>query len=165
MTDDGTSANHDAPRKAEPFGPADPAGDAAVPRLPRGRGLRLSGPELLRVAGLAILLVFLVLIQRPCADAVATFVTSFGDQGSAGSATPRPGPVDLRGSGAAPGSAAAASTAVPGAFGSPSAGSGAAADDPGLDGYERLRPGMTDDEIKAVIDRARAKAAGRKIGP
>jgi Xaa-Pro aminopeptidase len=33
----------------------------------------------------------------------------------------------------------------------------------GTDGYERLRPGMTEDEIKAVIDRARIKAAGSAV--
>jgi len=92
-----------------------------VPRLPRGRGLRLSGPELVRILLLASLLVLLVVTQRPCSNAVSRFVTSFGDQpGSAGTA-----------------------------------GSGAAGS-----GYEHLRPGMTDDEIKAAIQRARARAAG-----
>ena len=105
-----------------------------VPRLPRGRGLRLSVPELLRIAVLAILLVFLIVTQKPCANAVSRFVTGFGDQGSAAKAMPRPDNVDV------PGSAA---------------GSGG-----GLEGYERLRPGMTDDEVKAAIERARARAAG-----
>lgn len=95
-------------------------GDEPVPRLPRGRGLKLSGPELLRILILAILLVFLVVSQRPCANAVSRFVTSFGSAGS-GSA----------------------------------AGSGSG---PGAGGYERLRPGMTDDEVKAAIERARARA-------
>jgi len=65
-------------------GPATgPAPDEPVPRLPRGRGMRLSRPELFRIAGLACLLVFLVVAQRPCADAVSRFVTGFGDSGSA----------------------------------------------------------------------------------
>ena len=105
-----------------------------VPRLPRGRGLRLSVPELLRIAVLAILLVFLIVTGRPCANAVSRFVTSFGDQGSAAKAMPRPDNVDVPGSAAGSGS--------------------------GLEGYERLRPGMTDDEVKAAIERARARAAG-----
>ena len=105
-----------------------------VPRLPRGRGLRLSVPELLRIAVLAILLVFLIVTQKPCASAVSRFVTSFGGQGSAAKAMPRPDNVDVPGSGAGSGS--------------------------GLEGYERLRPGMTDDELKAAIERARARAAG-----
>jgi hypothetical protein len=118
------------------FGPSDGRDDDGepVPRLPRGRGLRLSVPELLRIAVLAILLVFLIVTQKPCADAVSRFVTSFGDHGSAGKAMPRPDNVDVPGSAAGSGS--------------------------GLEGYERLRPGMTDDEVKAAIERARARAAG-----
>lgn len=116
----------DAPRTPEP-GPDEP-----VPRLPRSRGMRFSRPELFRVAGLAILLVFLLFTQRPCADAVSRFVTSFGDSGSAAAPLPRPGTVDL-----------------------PAGGAGS-----DLDRYERLRPGMTDAEIKAAIERARARAHG-----
>jgi hypothetical protein len=107
-----------------------PGSDEPVPRLPRGRGMRLSRPELFRIAGLAILLVFLVVAQRPCADAVSRFVTSFGDQGSAAAPLPRPGTVDL-----------------------PASGAGS---DVGR--YEQLRPGMTEAELKAAIDRARARA-------
>lgn len=108
-----------------------PGADEPVPRLPRGRGMRLSRPELLRIAGLAILLVFLVVAQRPCADAVSRFFTSFGgDQGSAAAPLPRPGTVDVPGGGAGS----------------------------DLGRYEPLRPGMTDAEIKAAIERARARA-------
>jgi hypothetical protein len=118
-------------RATRTSGEADDGG--AVPKLPRGRGLRLSGPELLRIALLAILLVFLIATQRPCANAVSRFVTSFDGQGSAAKPLPRPGTVDV------PAGAAAGSN---------------------LDGYERLRPGMTEEEVKAAIDRARARAAG-----
>ena len=103
--------------------------DDDVPKLPRGRGLRLSRPQLIRIAGTVFLLVFLIMMQRPCADAVSKFVTGFGDQGSASVQMPKPGNVDVPG-----GSAGSAS---------------------GPDRYEHLRPGMTEDEIKAVIDRAR----------
>jgi hypothetical protein len=123
--------------------PGDPGGssgaDGPVPRLPRGRGIRLSRPELLRVIGLAGVLVFLIVTQRPCANAVSSFVTSFGDRGSAAATLPHPGTVDLPG--AAAGSAAGSAT-PPGS---------------GVDGYEHLRPGMTDAEVKAVIERARAR--------
>jgi hypothetical protein len=95
-----------------------------VPRLPRGRGLKLSGPELLRVLMLAVLLVFLIVSARPCSNAVSRLVTSFGSAAGSGSAAGK-------GSGSGSGS--------------------------GLDGYERLRPGMTDDEVKAAIERARAR--------
>ncbi len=131
----------DAPRTPErPTDPTTgppaqgPGPDEPVPRLPRGRGIRLSRPELFRVAGLAILLVFLLVTQRPCADAVSRFVTSFDDGSAASRPLPRPGTVDL-----------------------PAGGGGS---DLGSDlgRYERLRPGMTDAEIKAAIERARARA-------
>jgi hypothetical protein len=115
--------------------------DRGVPRLPRGRGLKLSRIELLRIAGLAIFLAFLVTSQRPCANAVSTFVTSFGD-GSASSAGPRPG---------APAGAAGSGAPAP-------SGSGAG-------GYERLRPGMTDAEVKAAIERARTRAGSASAPP
>jgi len=123
--------------------------DDDVPKLPRGRGLRLSRPQLIRIAGTLLLLVFLIVVQRPCADAVSTFVTSFGDQGSASAQMPRPGNVDLP---VGAGSGGAGSAGAP---------AGAASDDR----YEHLRPGMTEDEIKAVIDRARKKAAGGSGAP
>jgi hypothetical protein len=138
--------------------PAEPAAEPAtaddVPRLPRGRGLRLSGPQLVRIAGTVCLLVFLIVVQRPCANAVSTFVTSFGssgDRGSAAATMPRPGTDDV-----SQGSAGSAGAAGSGAAGSQG---------PSLDQYERLRPGMTDDEIKAVIDRARRRAAGGSAAP
>lgn len=109
-----------------------------VPKLPRGRGLRLSRPQMVRIAGTLVLLVFLIVMQRPCADAVSTFVTGFGDQGSAAVQMPRPGNVDMPVG---------------------SAGSGSASTLPGDGQFERLRPGMTEDEIKAVIERARTLAA------
>lgn len=112
---------------------AEPSADDPVPRLPRGRGMRFSRPELFRIAGMAILLVFLVVAQRPCSDAVSRFVTSFGDPGSAAAPLPRPGTVDRPG--------------------------GSSGSD--LEGYEPLRPGMTDAELKAAVERARARARAR----
>jgi len=106
--------------------------DDDVPKLPRGRGLRLSRPQLIRIAGTVFLLVFLIMMQRPCADAVSKFVTGFGDQGSASAQMPRPDNIDVPGSGSAS----------------------------GADAYERLRPGMTEAEVKAAIERAKRKAAG-----
>jgi len=107
--------------------------DDEVPKLPRGRGIRLSIPQLMRVVGLLAVLVFLLVMQRPCANAVSTFVTGFDGSGSAGSGS-------AAGSGSGAGSARR------------------------LDQYEHLRPGMTDDEVKAVIERARAKA-GSALAP
>ncbi|HET9620272.1 MAG TPA: hypothetical protein VFP84_02820 [Kofleriaceae bacterium] len=125
MTDDPRREPRDAP-------PEVAIGD--VPRLPRGRGLRLSGPQLFRIVATLALLVFVIVAQKPCAHSVSKFVTSFGS-GSAAT-MPTPGTVDVP-TGSAAGSATRPET---------------------LDGYERLHPGMTDDEIKATIDRARARA-------
>jgi hypothetical protein len=128
VSDDADRANADG---------ADGAED--VPRLPRGRGLRLSRPQIVRIIGTMILLVFIVMMQRPCADAVSSFVTGFGDRGSGAAVMPRPDNVDLP-------------------AGSAASGSGSAQ-------YEHLRPGMTDEEIKAAVERAKARAAGSGATP
>lgn len=114
----------------------EPADDAPVPRLPRGRGIKLSRPALLRIVFTAALLVVVVVIQKPCATGVSNFVNSFdgpagSGSGSAAPQLPRPGAVDV-----------------------PAAGS--ASD------YEQLRPDMTEAELKAAIERAKAKAKARE---
>jgi hypothetical protein len=139
----GVTRSGDAPRP-DPGGPA----SDEVPRLPRGRGLRLSRVELMRIAGIAIVLVFLLATQRRCADAVSRFVTGFGDQGSA--VAPRPG------------AARAGGSEAPAAAGSATPASAAGSAELDLDRYERLRPGMTEAETRAVIERAKARAAARK---
>jgi hypothetical protein len=63
-----------------------------VPRLPRGRGLKLDGPMMFRIGATVILLVMILLMRRPCADATSKFVTGF-DEGSATVA--KPGTIDL----------------------------------------------------------------------
>ena len=101
--------------------------DDDVPRLPRGKGLKLRGPELFRVALTVMMLLTVVMLAKPCGNAVANFVMGF-DKGS-GSAT----------------GAGSATLVIPGSAGD----------------YVELHPGMTDAEIKAAIDRARAiHAAG-----
>jgi len=109
----------------------------------------------MRIVGLLGVLVFLLVAQRQCSSAVATFVTGFGS-GSADVTLPRPGTVDVPtgGPGAMPAGGSADPSAAAGSAGTP----GGAGHE--LDGYERLRPGMTEAEIKAAIERARARAAG-----
>ncbi len=108
------------------------ADDEPVPRLPRSPGFKLSMAQLVRIGLTGALLVLVIVIQRPCADSVSKFVTSFGEEGSAAGAMPRPGAVE------------------------PPSRRGSAAD------YEPLRPDMTEAEIKAAIERSRAKAAAEK---
>jgi hypothetical protein len=48
-----------------------------VERLPRGRGLRLSTPEIFRIIMVAALLVAVIAMQGPCSDAVGRFVAGF----------------------------------------------------------------------------------------
>ncbi|MEJ7601877.1 MAG: hypothetical protein WKG01_28535, partial [Kofleriaceae bacterium] len=114
--------------------PRSPDPDAPVPRLPRAaaRGFRPSSGALFKIAITAGVLVMVVIVQRPCADSVSGFVTSFdgsGSQGSAASAIPKPGTID------------------------PAAGS-AAARGPS----EVLTPEMSEAETRAAIDRVRARA-------
>ncbi len=110
-----------------------------VPKLPRGRGLRLSKPELFRIALTLITLIGVVVLTKPCANAVSGFVTSFDGSGSANEkAMPKPGNVDVP----AP---------------TQGSGQGSAIDEPQ---YETLKPGMSDEEIKAAIERSKARNAG-----
>ena len=98
--------------------------DEPVTKLPRGRGIKLSTPEVFRIVMMAAVLVAVIVLTRPCASSVATFVTSFGSgSGSAGSAAPAPVMVV-----------------------------------PDQTQYVRLRPGMTDEQVKAAIEEAKAKA-------
>lgn len=111
-----------------------PAPDDDVPRLPRGRGLKLDTAMILRIAMTLALLVMIVVTARPCANATSKFVTSFDDQGSASAPLPKPGTVDQP------------------------------APDPGPADYETLRPDMSEAELKAAIERAKQKAAESATG-
>jgi len=105
--------------------------DDDVPRLPRGRGLRLSGPDLMKIAMLAAGLIALIMLQRPCSDSVAKMVTSFDGSGSGSStAMPKPGTVD-RPDGSDLGSGS---------------------------GYVRLTPDMTPEQVRQAIDKARGSS-------
>ncbi len=110
--------------------------DEPVPRLPRTTHFKVSPAAIFRIAMTTALLVMIVVSRRPCADAVSGFVTSFDNTPSgSGSATvqmPKPGTVDV-----------------------PQAEQGSAGD------YETLRPDMSEEQIKAAIERAKAKARVR----
>ena len=96
-----------------------------VPKLPRGRGLKFSGPEMFRVLLTLVTLVGVLVLARPCANAVSGFVTSF-DGSETEKQMPKPGNVDVP----AP-----------------------------QQEMELLRPDMTEAEMKAAIERSKARAA------
>lgn len=98
-------------------------GDVA-PRLPRGSGFKISKGHLFKITLTAGLLVMLIAIQRPCADAVSKFVTSFDEQGSDSSKMPQPGTVERGGS----------------------------------QQFEVIRSDMSEAEMRAAVERARARA-------
>ncbi|HLL22606.1 MAG TPA: hypothetical protein VK427_10760 [Kofleriaceae bacterium] len=103
--------------------------DEPVPRIPRTVGFKLSAPALFRILLTGALLAMIVVARRPCADSVSTFVTNVDGTGSGSAAVQMP---------------------KPGTVDVPSTGS--AGD------YEALSPDMSEAELKAAIERARAKA-------
>ncbi len=100
-----------------------------VPRIPRGKGIKLSFPLIMRIAMVATVLVALIVMQKPCADAVSKFVIGMDQQ--------RP-----------PTSEPAA---VP-AAGTPSS---PKTPDPYVGPYIEITPGMTEEQIKAAVEKAR----------
>lgn len=107
---------------------SDSSDEAPVPRIPRGKGIALTRGALTRIGFTAIALVALLVLQRPCSRAVGQFVTAFGDE---------------RGAPASPAEGAPAQ--APGTPAPPTQ-------------YEVLTPSMTDDELRAAIGRAEARA-------
>jgi hypothetical protein len=108
------------------------ATDEPVPKLPRGRGMKFSGPEMFRIGLTLVTLIGVVVLMRPCANAVSGFVTSFDGSGSAKQQQmPKPGTVDM----------------------------------PRDEEYERLKPGMTPEQIKAAMERSKARNAAANGAP
>lgn len=69
--------------------------DEPVPRLPRGRGLSLSVPEILRIAMFLALLIAVVTLRQPCADSAGRFVESFEPPDETAPAQVEPAQVEL----------------------------------------------------------------------
>jgi hypothetical protein len=64
--------------------------DPDVPRLPRGRGFKLSFGELLRIGLTAIMLIAVLVLAKPCADSVSNFVASFDPPDAQPAPKPKP---------------------------------------------------------------------------
>jgi hypothetical protein len=103
--------------------------DEPVPKLPRGRGLKFSGPEVFRIGMTLVTLIGVVVLARPCADSVSGFVMGMDGSGSAAGKMPKPGTVD----------------------------------EPQQ--FEEIKPGMSDAEIKAAIERAKARSGQGRVQP
>jgi len=98
----------------------------------------------MKVCLLAAMLVAVIMLQRPCSDSVAKFVTSFDGSGSA--QMPKPGNVDR----APEGSSTAAG----------SNGSHAGSAESGS-GYVHLTPDMTEQQVREAIEKARTSAGSQ----
>ncbi len=55
----------------------DTGNDPDVPRLPRGKGFKLSFGEMVRIGLTATMLIAVLVLAKPCADSVGRFVASF----------------------------------------------------------------------------------------
>ena len=114
----------------------DTSGGEPIPRLPRGKGISLSGPQLVRIAMFAALLVAVLFLRRPCADGIASFMGQFDPQAADAGVRSSEG-AQTTGDDTA----------------SPPAGEGEEASTSGT-GYIRLRGDMSEDEIKQALEQA-----------
>jgi hypothetical protein len=78
--------------------------DPEVPRLPRGRGLVLSGSQLMKVLITAVMLIAVIALQRPCANSVGSFFAGFDEVDAGATKATEPAPaapgtryIELRG--------------------------------------------------------------------
>ena len=105
-------------------------------KLPRGGiGFSVSRMQLIKILFTAGMLALVIVVQRPCSDAVSGFVTDMDHPGSA--VMPKPD-----------------NLVVP--LDKPSPGKPIRTDDK-PEYYESITPGMSEAENKAAIDRARAR--------
>ena len=57
-----------------------------VPKLPRGRGFRLRGPEIFRILITGAMLVAILILAKPCGNAMSNFIMGFEKTGSGSAA-------------------------------------------------------------------------------
>lgn len=157
--------------------------DQPVPKLPRGRGLALSWPQLTRIGLTVVTLVALVALQKPCSESVGRFVTTFGEQPKDGKAA-TPGtaatPTAATPTAATPTAATPGTATPPAATSEPAVGAAkpaagatseparaAAGGTPTASGepepqYELMSTSMTDAELRAAFERAKRRAEAAK---
>ena len=64
--------------------------DPDVPKLPRGKGIRLAGPQVVRIGMFAALLVAVIVLARPCGDAVETYFQTLEETVPDAAPAPKP---------------------------------------------------------------------------
>ena len=64
--------------------------DPDVPRLPRGKGFKLSFGEIVRIGLTGTMLIAVLVLAQPCADAVGRFVGSFDPPDAQPAPRPQP---------------------------------------------------------------------------
>lgn len=119
--------------------------DEPIPRLPRGKGISLSGPQLVRIAMFIALLVAVLFLRQPCADGIANFMGQFDPKSGDASVPPSLEPLGTPSGQAHQGGDEAVR--------SPSSNGPGEASTSGS-GYIRLRSDMSDDEIKKALEQA-----------
>ena len=101
--------------------------DEPIPKLPRSRGFKLSGPEIFRILLFAGLLFGVLALRQPCSEGIGTFVESF-EVPDAGPDTGAPEQPETP----------AVDPRLPG----------------NVDGYIRLTGDMSEEEIRAKLEQA-----------
>lgn len=106
--------------------------DEPVPRLPRGKLIKLTGPQMFRIVFFAVLLVGVLLLRQPCSDGIGRFVESFD--------TADAGPTETDAGGMAdPGSQTDVRSRL---------------DPAAVGGFYRLTGDMSEEEIRATLRKA-----------
>jgi hypothetical protein len=78
---DGSVSNEPDPGRSQ-----SPGDDEPVPRLPRGRGIKLSFAEIMRILMILAMLLAVLALRRPCAENTGRFIQSFEPPVDAGPA-------------------------------------------------------------------------------
>ena len=118
--------------------------DEPIPRLPRGKLFKLTGPQMFRILFFAALLVGVLALRQPCSEGIGRFVESF-DESDAGPTGPQDGSPQRPGS-LAGSPAGASSGSEPGQVPDNPSGS--------VNGFFRITGDMSDEEIRATLRKA-----------
>ena len=86
LYDDSVSHEPDPSRSQSSQSSQSSGDDEPVPRLPRGRGIKLSFAEIMRILMILAMLIAVVALRQPCAENTGRFIQSFEPPADAGPA-------------------------------------------------------------------------------